>query len=133
MAFNGYLIKVNGTLFPTKYIASSSYKTTPNQRLDVDSGRVASGVLQRDVCAHMPVKIEFETLAITNDDVAVINDILGVDPDNLGRDATVEYYDMETDSYKTADCYMPNPTFSVDTYDSSNIYYLSVRYAFIEY
>lgn len=133
MAFNGYLIKVNGTLFPAKYIASSSYKAAPNQRLDVDSERVASGVLERGVCAHMPVKIEFETLDITNDDVAVINNILNVDPDNLRRDVTVEYYDMETDSYKTSDCYMPNPTFLVDTYDSSNIYYSSVRYAFIEY
>lgn len=133
MAFKGYLLKVNNNTFPPRYISEKSYTVSPNQRLDEDSSRDATGVLHRSVCEHMPVKIEFQTLPISNEDVSVINEILSVSPDNLERTVDVEYYDMETDSYKSAECYMPNPQFVVNGYNEENIFYDAVRYAFIEY
>ena len=131
--YRGYLLKVNGTTFPTKYIVEKSYTVSPNQRIDQNSERDATGGLHRSVCEHMPTKIEFQTRPIDNNDVAAINSVLNVGTANIERKVTIEYYDMETDSYKTATCYMPNPQFTVKYCDSNNIYYDSVRYAFIEY
>lgn len=133
MAYKGYLLKVNGMEFPGKYISEKTYVVSPNQRIDLDSGRDASGVLHRSVCQHMPVKIELQTLPVDNEDIVLINSALGMTTQNIERTVEVEYYDMETDSYRTADCYMPNPQFTINHCSENNIFYDAVRYAFIEY
>ena len=37
MAFDGYLLKVNGTIFPPEYIAEKSYVASPDQRLELEA------------------------------------------------------------------------------------------------
>ena len=37
MAFQGYLLQINGRTLPNRYIKLDSYQSTPNQRQDADS------------------------------------------------------------------------------------------------
>lgn len=133
--YNGYLVKVNGTVFPMKYIAEKSYIVHPDQRLDLDSERDATGVLHRSVVGHMPNKIEFTTLSLNNSEVAEITRITGLGPSNRSRDVTLELYNPETDGYETARCYIPNLDYTIDWIDNEGkiIHYSPIRYAFIEY
>lgn len=133
--YNGYLVKVNGTVFPMKYIAEKSYIVHPDQRLDLDSERDATGVLHRSVVSHMPNKIEFTSLPLNNAEVAEVTRITRLGPSNRSRDVTLELYNPETDGYETARCYIPNLDYTIDWIDNEKkvIHYFPIRYAFIEY
>lgn len=135
MAYAGYLLKVNGTEFPMKYIAEKSYTVHPDQRIDLDSGRDTTGVLHRAVVSHMPVKIEFNTVPLNSADVAEISRLLNLSRSNAQRKCTVQYYNTETDSYASATCYVPNLDYTIDWIDKANnrVHYSAVRYAFIEH
>ena len=45
MAFKGWLIKFGNTVLPNKYL--EKYKSTPNQRLELDASRDATALLHR--------------------------------------------------------------------------------------
>lgn len=133
MAYQGYLLKVNGTVFPMSYICEQSYAVHPDQRQDLDSQRDATGTLHRTVVAHMPQKVEFTTLPLTNAEVAHIASITGLGPSNKRRDVAVVLYNPETDGYVSAACYIPNLDYELDWVEGETIHYKPIRYAFIEY
>ena len=140
MAFNGKLLELktgeNYVEFPMKYIKAESYQITPNQRMESEAARSASGILKRATCSHTASKIEFNTTPITNADVNDIHTKLAnAYIDSLQKKLDVRYYDPESDSYKTGTVYVPDVEFPIMRIDRDNtiIYYNSVRYAFIEY
>lgn len=138
MAFSGYLIKVGSPAveIPLRYMRAETYSVTPNQRLEWSAERDTTGVLHRETVSNMPPKIEFNTPLMTNSDIAVLNAILNAAYSNTAeRRLTVNYYDPETDSYKTHDCYMPDVQYSIRNVDTVNnvINYEELRYAFIGY
>ena len=139
MAYGGYLIKlggVNGTPLPMQYIGISSYKSTPNQRMEAKATRSVTGLLHRTIVEHKATKIEFTTPTLTNSQLATLNGLLAANfSNNLERKITINYYDQETDTYRDADCYMPDINYEIDHIDeaTSTVYYNGVRYAFIEY
>lgn len=139
MAYAGYLIKLggqNGTQLPMKYIALEQYSCTPNQRMESKATRAVTGVLHRTTVSHTASKIEFTTPTLTNNDVVALNTLLQNNFTNVQeRKITIQYYDMETDSYKEADCYMPDVQYQIIRVDNTNnvVWYSPVRYAFIEY
>ena len=103
MAYSGYLVKVNGTQIPNKYIQLTTYAITPNQRMEAEAERDTTGMLHRTTCEHTATKIEFNTPYIKGADVAQLNQILGI-ANNLPGTVSVEYVDPETQSYKSAEC-----------------------------
>ena len=139
MAYNGYLIKLggsNGQILPNRFIAVDNYSCTPNQRMESKANRAVTGLLHRTTVEHTATKIEFTTPYITNSELAELNTIIRTHFTNtLERKITIQYYDMETDTYKTAECYMPDVQYKIDHIDKSRniVYYEGVRYAFIEY
>ena len=138
MSFNGKLIELktgnNYVEFPLTYIKAESYKITPDQRLESSANRSASGLLVRSTLSHTSSKIEFETIPITNREANAIHTLLtNAFTDSLRRDLSIKYYDPFSDTYKTADCYMPDIDYPVTRVDGTTIYYDSVRFAFIEY
>ena len=138
MAYNGYLIKVGGLAgmpLPMKYIKVSGYSTTPNQRMESEAKRAVTGVLHRTTVAHTATKVEFETPHMTNSDV---NDMMTLFRNAwtsvIERKLTLQYYDMETDSYKEGTFYMPDVKFQINHItDNGIIVYDETRIAFIEY
>ena len=137
MAFNGYLIKLGGsggTELPMKYMKPESYIAEPNQRMESEAGRDVTGTLHRTTVEHTATKIEFETPYLTNDQVASLNSMLRSAMSNVHRkDITIYYYDMETNSYRSASCYIPDIKYTIYRVDGNTIIYKPIRYAFIEY
>jgi hypothetical protein len=84
----------------------------------------------------MPPKIEFKTPLMTNRDISILNGIIASAFSVVAeRKLTVEYYDPESDTYKTHDCYMPDVKYEIRNVDAANnvVNYKELRYAFIGY
>ena len=138
MAFTGYLIKVGSSEveIPLKYMRAETYTVTPNQRMEWSAECDVNGYLHRVTVENKPPKIEFSTPLMTNSDIATLNAIFSAAYSVADeRKLTVKYYDPETDSYKTHDCYMPDVHYSIRNVDAANnvINYEELRYAFIGY
>lgn len=134
MAYAGYLIKVGTYTIPLSFIKAESYKAT-HLIQDLDSYRDANGVLHRNALTAVPDKVEFECVPmLTNTEMnAVVSSIRAQFTVAPERKASVNYYIPETDSYATANMYMPDPEFSMYYADGSYIQYNAVRFAFIGY
>ena len=52
LAFEGWLLKINETVFPNELIALESYKCTPDQIMDLDPYRDGNGELHRNALPH---------------------------------------------------------------------------------
>lgn len=136
MSYIGYLLKINGTQLPNKYIQLSTYAITPNQRMESSAERDTTGVLHRTTCEHTATKIEFQTPYLKGSDIEALNKLLAL-ADNLSRDVSIEYFDPETQMYKTADCYVPDIQYTIyneiDVPGDKDLLFMPTRYAFIEY
>ena len=137
MAYSGYLIKIGGSSgvsLPMRYIKVQSYDITPNQRMESEAKRAITGVLHRTTVEHTASKIEFQTPNMTNREM---DDMMTMFRNHWSstaeRKLTLQYYDMETGTYKTGDFYMPDIKFSIDHVDGNLVYYKETRIAFIEY
>ena len=137
MAFAGYLIKLggsNGTELPMKYMKLDGYNITPNQRMESEAARSVTGVLHRTTVAHTATKIEFNTPYLTNSDV---NNMMTLFRNawisSAERKLTLQYYEMESDSYKEGTFYMPDIKFEIYKVNGNTITYKETRIAFIEY
>lgn len=139
MAYDGYLIKLgssSGATLPMECIRLESYQCTPDQRMEAKADRSITGVLQRTTVEHTATKIEFETPVITNSQLeTLMSSIRSSFTNQLERRLNIYYYDMETNSYKLADVYMPDTQYTINRIDKDKkiIYYNPVRIAFIEY
>lgn len=133
MSFAGYLLKVNGTLFPTKFIKLATYDVTPNQRIETSADRSASGVLVRATVSHTPSKIEFQTPHLYEEDVQTLVGLLNMGKSNLQRNVTLDYFCPDTQSYQSGTFYIPDTKFSIYRIDNGRLMYQPVRVAFIEY
>lgn len=141
MAYNGYLIKVggsSGTILPMKYIKIEGYDITPNQRMETEAKRAVTGLLHRNTVAHTASKIEFNTPHLTNAELSAMMNLFRSAWTSVSeRKLNLEYYDMETDSYKTGTFYMPDIKYSINhikgTGSSAVVIYNEMRVAFIEY
>ena len=127
MPYQGYLLKVNGVIFPNNLIAFGSFSITPNQRQDQDSYRDSTGYLHRNILPHKVTKTEFNTKLLHESDKAELETIL------QGRDEyALEYWNS---GYQTGTFYSPDLKFDVYDIDeiSGDIRYKPVRIAMIEY
>ena len=139
MAYNGYLIKVggaNGTELPMEYIKADGYTITPNQRMESEASRAVTGLLHRTTVAHTATKVEFNTPNMTNKSVDAMMTLFKNNwTSSAERKLDIQYYDMESDSYKEGTFYMPDISFNIEHIDNDRniVYYKEIRIAFIEY
>ena len=76
MPYQGYLLKVDGVIFPNSLIAFGTFSITPNQRQDLNSYRDSTGYLHRNVLPHKITKIEFTTKVLHSNDKMKLQSIL---------------------------------------------------------
>lgn len=139
MAFKGYLIKLggeNGTPLPLKFMRYETYQITPTQRMDYNSTRDSLGYLHRTVVSHTATKIEFNIPRIDNWELERFMSMLRSHYVNAQeRKIVLYYYDMESNTYRTGNFYMPDFNFTISNIDEYNgtINYAETRVAFIEY
>jgi len=135
--FNGYLIKVggpSGVPLPMEYIKLEGYDITPNQRMESSAKRTVTGVLNRTTVDHTASKIEFSTPVLTDKDIhAIMGLFWNAWTSAIERKLDLEYYDMETGTYKTGTFYMPDIKFTISRIDDNVVYYNNITFKFIEY
>lgn len=128
MAFAGYLLKVNGTIFPNRFIKIDTYQITPNQLIDDDTYTDGNGKLHRSVLEHKRTKCEFTTANISEADSVIIT---GFIPNTVT--VNIEYWNPKKHIYETAVCYTPDITYEIHQLTATDISYKPIRLAFIEY
>lgn len=128
MAFNGYLLKINGIIFPNKYIALDTYISIPNQQTDLDAYTDADGYLHRNVLPHTASKIEFNTPLL---DLAKKQSMQSLIPTRVKL--ILEYWNDEENIYKIGNFYVPSISYSIYRTTEKDIIYNPIRIAFIEY
>ena len=134
MAYEGYMLKMNGTTIPHKYMQHNSYKVKVNTQ-DLDSYQDAKGALHRTVLDHTQIKIEwnfpFSTNVFLQELLDIFRGIWGEGPERKCENVTV--YVPEWDRYYTGKFYMPDPEFQVYGIANGIIKYQAIRMALIEY
>lgn len=122
--YNGYRIKLNGTIFPNKYIAKGSFKIT-NQKRVIEIWKDSNQVEHEVTVASTKALITFTIIPRSFAEHQKIMEFTAL---RYGGTVTVEYYDDKNDVYKTASCRLENITFSHRNtyggslqYDSANV------------
>lgn len=135
MAFAGYLMKFtqNNEIVPYKFM--QTFKSTPNQRTDMDDYTDANGELHRNVLSHTSTKTEWTTPPMSINKWEELMAFMQRNYENaLERKVPVEYYNFESCDYRTGYFYVPD--FTVEALlirKNGDMLINSVRLAIIEY
>lgn len=140
MAFQGYYIKFkkgnNSWIFPMKYMKTGSVELSPYKVMDLDPWYDSTGLLHRNVVSHTSASLKFSTPPMPiGEKETLFAKIRSMYTNTKARDCTIEYYNDETGSYDTANCYMVEPKFRPLERNgiTREILYDSVDIEFIKY
>lgn len=130
MAFEGWLLKINGVVFPNSLIKFNTYRSIPNQVTEVDSYTDADGRIHRNVYPHKATRIEFQTKTLMFEDKLKLKNLIPI-----RTELELEYWNDESDCYETGVFYVPDLTFEIYHIDRPNntMIYNPVGIAFVEY
>lgn len=132
LAFEGWLLKINGTVFPNELIALESYKCTPDQIMDLDPYRDGSGLLHRNALSHTATSMEFSTTHLRLRDVNRLNAFI---PHGNRVKCEIEYWNPNTSSYKSGAFYISDIPYEIVYIDEKNndILYKTIKITITEY
>lgn len=131
--YSGFLLKIGNEIFNMKYIKEKTYKGYVSVQ-DLDSYRDANGLLHREALSHVPIKCEFETIPLNNEQYEKIMDMIRRNYINeLERKVTITAFILEYNGYVTQDAYMAEPQPQIQTIKDNKIQYAPLRIAFIGY
>lgn len=127
-AYKGWLLRLEGRVFPMKYIAHGSYTATPDQKQDEDSYQDGYGILHRNVLPHTRTKIEWTTPFMH------LAEKIDMQSYFLNRvTIAAEYWNDERNGYATGTFYVPDIQFPYYDASETDIRYNPIRIALIEY
>lgn len=129
--FEGWRLKINGKLFPSKYIKAGTYKITPDQETDLDDYTDNLGVFNRNILPAKATKIEFDIKPVRLHDLSKIMEILPRERSEV----QIEYWNDLEMKYQSGRAYIPDISFEpyMDYPDIGDCLYNPIRVAFIEY
>jgi hypothetical protein len=120
--FIGYLLKINGTIIPSKYVDVKTYEITPNKRRVLKDGYSSAGIRHVVYSPHTSTEIGFSTNGLM---MSGMRSFLGYFPSTDGL--VVEYYNDKTDTYDTGVFRLENDIrFSKYRIRENNIIYKAV-------
>lgn len=130
--FEGWLIKINGTIFPNSLIALESLKITPDQIMDLDPYRDGTGKLHRNSLPHTATSIEFTTTPLRLRDAAKLNAFV---PHGTRVECKIEYWNPNTSSYKSGTFYISDIPYEFINVDEikKDILYKPIKITITEY
>lgn len=139
-AFEGYLIKAGNSdeIFPHKYINISTYKSTPNQREEIEAYRDDyTRDLTRITADGMKTSIEFQTLdGISLEEKIEIQEFFkNCMVNEKERKVHITYWDDENNLYETSYFYLPDTQYTIDEINEKDMTmtYKSLTYKLVEY
>jgi len=137
-----YVHGINGTVyggyaFPLKYIKFDSYKVLYSVT-DLDSYRDQSGKLQRNALAHRPIKVEFETPAMLDNDEfgSLMAELQARYTIPAEKKLVIDVFVAEINDYLVSqEVYIPDLNIQMYRYNKAmgKLQYDPVRFAFIGY
>lgn len=129
--FEGWLLKVNGVIFPTSLIRAETYMITPDQETDIDDYTDGDGEFRRNILPKKASKIEFETPPVHLDQAREVFRIIPEEDNAL----TIEYWNPRKFIYQSGDAYVPDIQYTLKQVypKEKDIMYDQIRIAFIEY
>lgn len=132
MAFEGWLLKINGEIFPNNLIAFESYKCTPNQIMDLDPYRDGNGELHRNALPHMSTSIEFSTHYMHQPDIERLNQFIQHGTRILCQ---IEYWNPNKSSYDSGTFYIADVPYEIVNVDEEkkDILYKPITITITEY
>lgn len=138
MAFEGYLLRFGSEEFPMNLIKYDTYKPVPNRVLDLNSGTLGDGTLDRTVSDHTRSTIDFTCNKMTGDVLEqYVMSLLRrhyISPKE--KNLEIEYYCPDTCSYKKGVFYLDaNTEFPIEKIDVKNkiVYHNEIKFSFVEY
>jgi len=132
MAFEGWLLKINGTVFPNSLIALESFKIIPDQIMDLDPYRDGIGELHRNALPHTATSIEFTTTHLYLKDAEKLNSFV---PHGTRVKCEIEYWNPNTSSYKSGTFYISDIPYEFVKVDEvkKDILYKPIKILITEY
>lgn len=132
MGFDGWLLKINGVIFPNSLISYESYKCTPNQIMDLDPYRDGDGVLHRNALPHTATSLEFSTPPMYLNDVEKLNQYI---QHGTRVQCEIEYWNPNTSSYVLGTFYIADVPYEIVNVDEErkNILYKPIKITVTEY
>lgn len=129
--FEGWLLKVNGAIFPTDLIHADTYKITPDQETDIDDFTDNDGVFHRNILPAKATKIEFDIKPVRLKDMERVKSIIPEED----AEVTIEYWNPKRFRYQSGKAYVPDIQYNpyMIYKELNDILYLPTRIAFIEY
>lgn len=130
MTGQGYVLKVNGNIFPNTLLAPGGYSNIPDRRLDKNSYTDARGVTRRNI---LPVKRT--TVKIRTKDDLTQGQKLIVQSFFPNRDKVVcEVWNDERNAYQTITAYVPDVEYTIKHIDrDGKFYYNAIEFELIDY
>lgn len=130
MTGQGYVLKVNGKVFPNDLIAPGGYSNIPDRRQDKNSYTDGRGVTRRSI---LPVKRT--TVKIRTKEDLTHEQKLTVQSFFPNRDRVVcEAWNDERNAYQTITAYVPDVEYRISYIDENgNFYYNAVEFELIDY
>lgn len=130
--YKGYLLKFGSQIVPNNYFCE--YSSTPDQRLDSDAERDNTGYLQRSTLPSGKTSIKFSTHILHLDEKIALQNIINNSIINtVQRKCMVEFWDDETNTYKTSYFYIPDIEYVIMDADDTDITYQPISFELIEY
>lgn len=129
--FEGWLLKINGTIFPMDLIHADTYKITPDQETDIDDYTDNDGVFHRNILPAKATKIEFDIKPVRLKDMERVKNIIPEEDAEI----TIEYWNPKRFRYQSGKAYVPDIQYNpYMVYKKlKDILYMPTRIAFIEY
>lgn len=124
--YQGYLLKINGTILDNKYI--TAYDSVPNGQTDLDTYTDGQGVTHRNILPHTKTTISFTTPPLYLEDKIALTSLFP-----RRTKVNLEYWNDETNDYRKGEFYIPDISYEILTASSDTIAYRPIRYEFIEY
>lgn len=133
MAWENYLLKnESGQELDLEGILKS-YRSNPNQQLDVESYRDGDGVLHRDVLPHTASKIWLTTNTLTGEKKDRIQAFFGTNFGEARKKCTLTYWNDEVNGYLSGDFYIPDIDWEIILIKNGERKYSPVEITLIEY
>lgn len=139
MNFQGWLLKIGDVKLPNSFIVADGWKSTPNQRIEIDAYRDANVLLHRETSSNYKTKLSLNIRSLELQEMEALRNVIGLAqlPESFRnqRRVALTYWNDEELEYKTGIFYMPNIDYTIYKVDeeTKNIFYNEFTMEFIEY
>lgn len=131
--YQGYLIKVGNYTIPHEFMVAGSFSAKLNT-MEASAYRDGNGTLHRNTIKHEPLKVVFQTPALTGEEFdELIGNIQANFTDATQQKCTVTAYMPKQHDYVTQECYCPDFEPVIQTATRDGLVYDGLKLTFIGY